>query len=298
MNLFRFLPQAVIRLAVGIFVCAVLVGSSLAALAQANGNTPAGNPSTDSSSAPAINNPKGHNVSTGNYIPPPPPSGPNVYYNHRWDLYAGAGYTNFLAGPALIQRSNMGGWEAGATYWFGWHWGLTGDARQYIGTSGVFPNANGGMYDPTCPPFSQSCYQNPTITGPRIMQYYFMAGPSYRIYRRAKASGTFHALFGNAYGIFDAATLHGLNPQTIGLFATQWTFAGAIGGTFDYNYSPRIAFRAQPELLLTHYGGTAQQNFGFSVGPLIRLGKLNTSPKVDDTPIKRRGPHFHNPFHR
>ena len=50
------------------------------------------------------------------------------------------------------------------------------------------------------------------------MQYYFNAGPEYRVFRRAKASGTFHALFGNAWGIFDAANLNGLDVQTIGLF--------------------------------------------------------------------------------
>lgn len=289
MNLVCF-SQAAARLKLGGFLCAVLIGcSSMVGLAQSTNNE-----NSKGASSSAINNPNQHNVSTGNYIPPPPPSGPNVYYNHRWDLYAGAGYTNFLAGPQLLQRSNMGGWEAAATYWLGWHWGIAADARQYIGTSGVFPNANGGIPNPPCVPFSQSCYRNPTVTGPRIMQYYFMAGPEYRIYRRAKASGTFHAMFGQAWGIFDAATLRGLDPQTIGLFATQWTFGGSIGGTFDYNYSPRIAFRAQPELLLTRYGGTAQQNFGFSVGPIIRLGKLDTSPKSDFNPIKKK--HFHNPF--
>ena len=293
MNLFRFLPRAATRLKLGVFLCAVLMGSSMVGLAQAGGSS-----SDDNGTTPTINNPNGHNVSTGNYIPPPPPSGPEVYYNHRWDLYAGLGYTNFLAGPKLIQRSNLGGWEAGATYWLGWHWGIASDARQYIGTSGVFPNTSGGQRNPTCPPFNQTCYNNPTVTGPRIMQYYFMAGPEYRLFRRARASATIHALFGQAYGIFDAANLHGLDPQTIGLFATQFTFAGAFGGTFDYNYSPRIAFRAQSELLDTHYGGTAQQNFGFSVGPLIRLGHLNTSPTRETKPIERRGPRFHNPFHR
>lgn len=293
MNLFRFLPSAARRRKVEIVVCAVLAGASVLANAQSTNSSQ----SSSTDSAP-INNPAAHNISNGNYNPPPPPSGPNVYYNHRWDIYAGLDYTNFLAGPALQQRSNMGGWEAQATYWKSWHWGLAGDARQYIGTSGVFPNANGGMVNPVCRPFQQTCYQNPTITGPRIMQYYFAAGPVYRIYRREKASGTFHAMFGQAYGIFDAATLHGLNPQTIGLFATQWTFAGEIGGTFDYNYSPRIAFRIQPELLLTHYGGTAQQNFGFSVGPIFRLGYLNTSATADQRPIRDRK-HFnlHNPFH-
>lgn len=291
MNLFRFRARAASRLKLGVFLCAVLMGSSVVGLAQATS-------SSDQGVTPAINNPQGHNVSTGNYIPPPPPSGPNVYYNHRWDLYGGMGYTNFLAGPRLIQRSNLGGWEAAATYWLGWHWGIAADARQYIGTSGVFPNTNGGMPPGPCSPYNQSCYNPPTVTGPRIMQYYFMAGPEYRMFRRDHASATMHALFGNAYGIFDAATLHGLDPRTIGLFATQWTFAGAFGATFDYNYSPRIAFRAQPELLFTRYGGTAQQNFGFSVGPIFRLGHLDTRGHASNTPIERRGPRFHNPFHR
>jgi hypothetical protein len=291
MNVFRFLPRAATRLKLGVLLCAVLMGSSMVGLAQTSGSS-----SDDNGTTPTINNPKGHNVSTGNYIPPPPPSGPEVYYNHRWDLYAGAGYTNFLAGPQLIQRSNLGGWEAAASYWLGWHWGIAADTRQYIGTSGVFPNANGGQYNPTCPPSNQSCYNNPTITGPRIMQYYFMAGPEYRLFRDAKASATIHALVGDAWGIFDAANLHGIDPRTLGLFATQWTIASAFGGTFDYNYSPRIAFRAQPELLFTRYGGTAQQNFGFSVGPLIRLGHLDTSGR--STPSGRKGQHFHSPFHR
>ncbi len=293
MNLFCFLPRAAIRLKLGGFLCAVLMGSSLVGLAQSSGNSG----DNTGGNNPAINNPKGHNVSTGNYIPPSPPSGPEVYYNHRWDIYGGLAYTNFLAGPALIQRSNMGGWEAAGTYWLNWHWGIEGDARMYIGTSGVYPNANGGMYNPVCKPFDSNCLQNPSITGPRIMQYYFMAGPSYRFLRKARFSGTAHALFGNAWGIFDAAHLQGLDVRTIGLFATQWTFGSAIGGTFDYNYSPRIAFRAQPDLMVTRYGGTAQQNFAFSVGPIFRLGKLNTAPNPT-APSGRQRRLFHNPFHK
>ena len=296
MNLFRFLPRAVIRLKLGVFLCAVLMGSSLVGLAQDNSGNTGGNP--------PINNPKGHDVSRGNYVPPTPPSGPDVYYNHRWDLYSGLAYTNFLAGPALIQRSNMGGFDAAGTYWLSWHWGIRGDARMYVGTSGVFPNTNGGSRNPICPisgtgpGFDNSCYGPSTITGPRIMQYYFMMGPQYRIIRRAKASGTFHALFGNAYGVFDSAHLPNLNVQTIGLFATQWTFGSAFGGTFDYNYTPRIAFRIEPDMLMTHYGGTMEQNFAFSVGPVFRLGKLNTSPSANKAHTEKHSMHLHNPFHK
>lgn len=251
MDLFCRLPQAKYRLMLGAFVCATVFALAAPAFAQSSSSSDTSSPATP----PAINNPKTGSVSTGNYIPPAPPSGPDVYYKRPWEVYAGFAYTNFLAGPALIQRSNMGGWEAAGSYWRSWHWGVMANARMYIGTSGVFPNAY-------------------SITGPRITQYYFMAGPEYRAFRYAKASGTFHALFGQAYGVFDSAHLLGLNVQTIGLFATQWTFASAFGGTFDYNYTPRIAFRAQPEMLMTHYGGTMQQNFAFSAGPIFRLGKV------------------------
>src|ERR1700722_14720496 len=138
MNLFCFLPpQVARRLKLGVYLCAVFMATTMLGLAQSQPQSSSDN-GASSSTTPGINNPQNHNVSTGNYIPPPPPSGPDVYYNHRWDLYGGFAYTNFLAGPELIQRSNMGGWEANATYWLGWHWGLTADAREYIGTSGVF----------------------------------------------------------------------------------------------------------------------------------------------------------------
>ena len=263
MDLFCFLPVRSSRI-VRVCACAfALTFAGLVAFAQ-SATPPNSQPDSQTSSSnasspvatPGINNPKTGSVSSGNYIPPVPSTAPEVYYDRPWEVYAGATYTNFLAGPALIQRSNLGGWEAQGSYWRNWHWGLMADARQYIGTSGVFPNPE-------------------HITGPRITQYYFMAGPEYRLIRRSKGSATIHAIFGEAYGVFDSAQLLGLNVQTIGLFATQWTLSGAFGGTFDYNYTPRIAFRVQPEVLMTHYGGTAQQNFGFSVGPVIRLGRIN-----------------------
>ncbi|MHB8303316.1 MAG: hypothetical protein ACYDC6_10840 [Acidobacteriaceae bacterium] len=293
MNLFRFLAQAATRLKLGVLVCAVLVGTSLVGLAQASGDGTGDNSGGNTS----INNPKAHNVSNGNYVPPPPPSGPEVYYNRRWDIYAGLAYTNFLAGPALIQRSNMGGFDAEGTYWLNWHWGIQGDSRMYVGTSGVFPNVEHGFNPPPCKPFEQTCYDSNNVTGPRIMQYYFMMGPQFRFLRKARFSGTGHALFGNAYGVFNSANLQGLNVQTIGLFATQWTFASAFGGSFDYNYTPRIALRILPEMMMTHYGGTMEQNFAFSVGPVYRFGKLDTSSSAGAGSTRHKFHGFHNPFH-
>ena len=298
MNLFCFLPPQVARrrLKLGVYLCAVFMATSMLGLAQSQSQSSSSDTTNSNDATPAINNPQNHNVSTGNYIPPPPPSGPDVYYNHRWDLYGGFAYTNFLAGPALIQRSNMGGWEAGATYWLGWHWGLLADARQYIGTSGVYPNTAG--------PASRRIahrFRRPAITIAPSPVRASCSTTSWQVrsiecFVAPKPRAHSMRCSDNAWGIFDAATLHGLNPQTIGLFATQWTFSSAIGGTFDYNYMPRIAFRIQPELLITRYGGTAQQNFGFSAGPIFRLGHLDTSGGA--TPSGGNHWHLHNPFHK
>lgn len=113
MNLFCFLPPQVARrrLKLGVYLCAVFMATTMLGLAQSQSQSSSSDTTNSNDATPAINNPQNHNVSTGNYIPPPPPSGPDVYYNHRWDLYGGFAYTNFLAGPALIQRSNMGGWK-------------------------------------------------------------------------------------------------------------------------------------------------------------------------------------------
>ncbi len=151
MDVFCFL-RAKSRLMLGVIFSAVVLSlTASVAVAQSSSSS-----SSSPADVPPINSPTAGSVSSGNYIPPTPPTGPDVYYDRPWDVYAGMTYTNFLAGPRLIQRSNLGGWEAQGTYWHSWHWGLMGDARQYIGTSGVFPNIqqNGGH-----------------ITGPRIMQY-------------------------------------------------------------------------------------------------------------------------------
>ena len=97
------------RLKLGVYLCAVFMATSMLGLAQSQSSS---SDTTNSNGAtPTINNPQNHNVSTGNYIPPPPPSGPDVYTTIAFQLYGAATYTNFLAGPQLLQRSNMGGWK-------------------------------------------------------------------------------------------------------------------------------------------------------------------------------------------
>jgi hypothetical protein len=197
-----------------------------------------------------------------------------VQYDYRWEFYGGLAYSHFNAGPQLVQGANLGGFDFQAARFFRYHWALDANGRGYYGTSGVDPN----VYN---------------IRGPAVSQYMFMAGPEYRGPSNEHVSMTFHALFGGAYGIFDTAlqapasivaTTPGcaessdtINPECIGLFKNQLTWASAIGGSIDLNRSARWAFRISPDATLTHFqssggqGGVREQ-FAISVGVVYRKG--------------------------
>jgi hypothetical protein len=197
-----------------------------------------------------------------------------VQYDYRWELYGGLAYSHFNAGPQLVQGANLGGFDVQAARFFRYHWALDANGRGYYGTSGVDPNIYG-------------------IRGPSVKQYMFMAGPEYRGPSNEHVSLTLHALFGGAYGIFDSALTapasilatapagcaepgNHVNPECIGLFKNQATWASAIGGSIDLNRSARWAFRISPDATLTHFqsssgqGGVREQ-FALSVGVVYRM---------------------------
>jgi hypothetical protein len=197
------------------------------------------------------------------YTPPETPvSSPlaNVKYDYRWELYGGLAYSHFQAGPNLVQGANLGGFDIQAAHFFRYHWAVEGNVRGYYGTSGVVPN----IYE---------------IRGPFVSEYMFLVGPEYRGPSNAHASLTFHALVGGAHGGFSSA-LHDQNgnpvpPNALGLFNDQFTFGGVFGGAIDLNRSPNLAFRIEPDMTLTNFGGSGPQTqFAISVGVVYRLDEV------------------------
>ncbi len=185
-----------------------------------------------------------------------------VDYNSRYEVYGGAAYSHFDAGPSLLQGANLGGFDIQGARFFTRKWAAVANLRGYLGTSGVTPNAYG-------------------IRGPFVSEYMALVGPEYRVAGNQHASLTLHALFGGAYGYFtsDLKDQNGnkIEPAQVGLFNDQISFGSAIGGSIDLNRSPRLVFRISPDATLTDFSsagkGDFKEQFGISVGIVYRFGR-------------------------
>jgi hypothetical protein len=178
-------------------------------------------------------------------------------YNHRWEVGGGGGYIRFRSGESLQKNSEIAFWT-NTTYFLTPKLGITGEIRGGFGNAKLYNSAtNFGIN-----------YK------PQISEYPFMAGATYRAYRREKFAISGFALAGTAIGKFDGDTkgVPGTNPA-LGLWpSTNARPAFSIGANLDLNLYPNIAFRIAPSYLGTTFGSTIQNNAGFEVGIVYRFG--------------------------
>jgi hypothetical protein len=175
-------------------------------------------------------------------------------YDHRYEVYGGAGYLRFTPGPTL-QRVNEYDWNIGFTRYFSERLGVTVDGRGYYGTPFITP------------------LQSPSgQTKPAISQYAALAGPTYRFYLQPKYSVSIRGLAGYTQGNF-SGDINGFNPTTFGLYADGSTFAASASIIAEYNLAPNIGLRVTPEYYATGFGSTIQNNLGFTAGIVYRFGK-------------------------
>jgi hypothetical protein len=175
-------------------------------------------------------------------------------YDHRYEVYGGAGYLRFTPGPTL-QRVNEYDWNIGFTRYFSERLGVTVDGRGYYGTPFITP------------------LQSPSgQTKPAISQYAALAGPTYRFYLQPKYSISIRGLAGYTQGNF-SGDINGFNPTTFGLYADGSTFAASASIIAEYNLAPNIGLRVTPEYYATGFGSTIQNNLGFTAGIVYRFGK-------------------------
>ena len=110
----------------------------------------------------------------------------NETYTHRWEVGGGGGWLRFRSGEYTQRNSEIAFWM-NANYYFNQKLGITGEIRGDYGNAKV-PNYN----------------QYATLVGsPQISEYPFMAGPTYRFYRRQRYDVSVFALGGTAIGKFD-----------------------------------------------------------------------------------------------
>jgi hypothetical protein len=192
-------------------------------------------------------------------------------YDNRWEVYGGLAYANGQAGQNLPKHYNMGGVEVMGTYWLGSHFGipsnrvgLVADYRDGFGTTPVFSQAD--------------------IFGfHRILVYQniFSGGLQYRWLKNRYVALDIHGLAGATHGTFDTAITgypagRTIEPTTafVGVYNDHTAGWGAAGGSIDFNYSPKVALRLQPDLVFEHLGTDTKEFFGISMGLNYRFGKL------------------------
>src|ERR1035438_5077774 len=90
-------------------------------------------------------------------------------YTHRWEVGGGGGWLRFRSGEFTQKNSEIAFWMD-TTYYFNQKFGLTGEIRGAYGNAKV-PNYN---------PYAT------TVGNPKISEYPFMAGPTYRLYEKQR----------------------------------------------------------------------------------------------------------------
>lgn len=178
-------------------------------------------------------------------------------YGHRWETAGGGGYLRFRSGPYLQQNNELTFW-ASTMYSLTPQLGVVGEVRGAYGNAkigNVLPGGNTLPYNP------------------KISQYSFMAGPSYRFRMREKYSVSAFAEGGVGLGKF-AGDSKGLTAADIGVWTGDYAAAFTVGANLDYNLYPNLSLRVSPSYLGTTYGGTFEHSKGVNAGVVYRFGKV------------------------
>lgn len=173
-------------------------------------------------------------------------------YSPEWEAYLGMGYLRFIPGPDK-ERLAYYGWDTGLTRYLTQRLGATADMRGYYGTAYVGLN------------FA-------AITRPAVSEYTMMVGPTYRVYVRPKYSISVRALGGAALGNFSSDT-NGFGSVSLGLYPDGWTYAISPSLLGEANLTPNISIRLSGDDMLTGFGSSSQNSFGFNWGFVYRFGK-------------------------
>ena len=177
-------------------------------------------------------------------------------YGHRLEFGGGGGFLRFQPGASLQKNSEIAFWFDG-TYYLNEKLGLTGEIRGAYGNAKMYNYAS--TYGIT--------YR------PQISEYPYLFGPTYRVRLRERYAVAVFALGGAAIGKFDGDT-KGVPAPTLGLWpTTNARPAFSIGTNLDLNVYPNLAFRIAPAYDATLFGGSLQNNLGFNIGIVYRLGK-------------------------
>ena len=175
---------------------------------------------------------------------------PPVTYDNKYEIYGAIGLQTFQAGQQLPKKMVFGNVEVTGTRWVTGRLGVAADFRGGAGTTQVFPNSD--------------------LSRPLVVQYTGMGGVQYRGPKNQFAAISYHAYAGAMHGVFDETARQDLY---VGLYTNRTGPVGVVGGSVDFNYSKRIAFRLSPDLMFEHLGSETREFGAFSGGIIYRIGR-------------------------
>ena len=159
----------------------------------------------------------------------------------QWEVFGGYAYRNVDSTTfGFVNRSNLNGFDASATYNITPSWGVTADV--------------GGQY------------------GSQMVVYNFLIGPQYAL-RRDTSKFFVHGLFGKAQDRVDITTSLRNHFESVGR-------AIVAGGGYDRELSPRFTFRIMGDYLHTSTFNTSQTDVRISTGLVFHLGHFGRRPKL------------------
>ena len=178
-------------------------------------------------------------------------------YGHRWEVAGGGGYERFRSGQ-YQQKDNQVTFWASTLYSLNPRLGIQGEVR------GAYGHAKVGNILPS---------GNSLSFNPKISEYNFMAGPSYRLRAKEKYSVSVFGEGGVGLGKF-AGDSKGLSAADIGVWTGDYAASFAAGVNLDYNFYPNLSVRLTPTYLGTTFGGTLQNSKGINAGVVYRFGRV------------------------
>ena len=182
-------------------------------------------------------------------------------YDEKYELFGGLSLMNGQAGQNLPKRYVLGGGEVMGTYWLGSHLGIAADYRLEAGTTDLVPT--------------------PQLANTRalVIQNIISGGVNYRGPKNRYAAVDYHALVGATHGQYDHSIKNDANlapntpPTQFGLYNNGTSPWGAVGGSIDFNATPKLAVRLSPDLIFEHFGTETREFFSMGGGVVYRFGK-------------------------
>ena len=171
-------------------------------------------------------------------------------------MAGGGGYQRFRSGQYQQQDNQVSFW-ASTMYALNPKLGVVGEVRGHYGSAKIGNLPQGQFLN----------------FNPKISEYTFMAGPSYRLVKREKYAVSGFAEGGVGLGKFDGDS-KGLSAAEIGVWTGTYAGAATLGFNVDYNIYPNIAVRLTPEYEFTTYGGTFEHSKGVNAGVVYRFGHI------------------------